>query len=502
MISKNPLNNKKYNIPKSLNDKTNIDEFLNKNSGKEVIVVQGLGFVGAVMALVCANSSKKDYAVIGVDLANSNSYWRIKSINEGEFPVISSDQKIYTYFNNTKIKNNFYATYDPYAYSKADVIIVDINLDVDKKTDYYGNLLSYDVNLNNFEKAITSIGNYCKEDCLILIETTVPPGTCEKIVKPIIIDSLKRRKLSYDKFKLGHSYERVMPGPDYVDSIENFYRVFSGLDKKSELKVEEFLRTIIRTDEYPLTKLENTNATEIAKVLENSYRAKNIAFMVEWSRFAEEAGVNLYEVIDAIKMRPTHSNMMYPGIGVGGYCLTKDPLLASWSKMEIFGSKKDLDESVKGVKTNDKMPLYAFEYLKNKLKLKNFKNKNILLFGVSYRSDVGDTRYTPVERFYKFLISSDARIDLHDPYISYWEELKININFNKNSFDDIEIDYYDIIIITTSHSEYKNSSNFMNFILKNKKLKIFDSVGIFSKDELIKIRKKHIVFVLGNGNLN
>ena len=202
MISKNPLNNKKYNIPKSLNDKTNIDEFLNKNSGKEVIVVQGLGFVGAVMALVCANSSKKDYAVIGVDLANSNSYWRIKSINEGEFPVISSDQKIYTYFNNTKIKNNFYATYDPYAYSKADVIIVDINLDVDKKTDYYGNLLSYDVNLNNFEKAITSIGNYCKEDCLILIETTVPPGTCEKIVKPIIIDSLKRRKLSYDKFKL------------------------------------------------------------------------------------------------------------------------------------------------------------------------------------------------------------------------------------------------------------------------------------------------------------
>ena len=138
-----------------------------------------------------------------------------------------------------------------------------------------------------------------------------------------------------------------MPGPDYVDSIENFYRVFSGLDKKSELKVEEFLRTIIRTDEYPLTKLENTNATEIAKVLENSYRAKNIAFMVEWSRFAEEAGVNLYEVIDAIKMRPTHSNMMYPGIGVGGYCLTKDPLLASWSKMEIFGSKKDLDESVK-----------------------------------------------------------------------------------------------------------------------------------------------------------
>ena len=203
--------------------------------------------------------------------------------------------------------------------------------------------------------------------------------------------------------------------------------------------------------------------------------------MVEWSRFAEEAGVNLYEVIDAIKMRPTHSNMMYPGIGVGGYCLTKDPLLASWSKMEIFGSKKDLDESVKGVKTNDKMPLYAFEYLKNKLKLKILKIKMFyyLVFLIEAMLEIQDIHQ--LKRFYKFLISSDARIDLHDPYISYWEELKININFNKNSFDDIEIDYYDIIIITTSHSEYKNSSNFMNFILKNKKLKIFDSVGIFSK---------------------
>ena len=84
-----------------------------------------------------------------------------------------------------------------------------------------------------------------------------------------------------------------------------------------------------------MTRLSSTNSTEMAKVLENSYRAMNISFITEWSRFAEESGVNLYEVIGAIRMRPTHTNIMFPGIGVGGYCLTKDPLLASWSKKYI-----------------------------------------------------------------------------------------------------------------------------------------------------------------------
>jgi UDP-N-acetyl-D-mannosaminuronate dehydrogenase len=122
-----------------------------------------------------------------------------------------------------------------------------------------------------------------------------------------------------------------MPGPEYIESIRSFPRVYSGIDARSAGDIEPFLKTIIDTEACELTRLENTNATEMAKVLENSYRAMNIAFAVEWSRFAEEAGVNLYEIVNAIRIRKTHSNLMYPGIGVGGYCLTKDPLLASWA---------------------------------------------------------------------------------------------------------------------------------------------------------------------------
>ena len=191
-----------------------------------------------------------------------------------------------------------------------------------------------------------------------------------------------------------------MPETNYIDSIQNFYRVFSGIDEKSSLATEKFLKTIIKTDQYPLTKLHSTTSTEMAKVLENSFRAMNIAFVVEWTRFAEEAGVNFYQIIDAIKMRPTHKNIMYPGIGVGGYCLTKDPLLASWSRKELFNGLDILSQSEEGVKINDKMPIYAFNFFKNQVKILDYKINNIALFGVSYRGDVGDTRFSPVEDYF------------------------------------------------------------------------------------------------------
>lgn len=497
-LSKSPLTNKEYLIPKKLCDKKGIDKFLAANSDKQIIVVQGLGFVGAVMSIVCANSKEKEYAVIGIDIANSLNYWKIASINEGIFPVVASDPKVKEFYDISKNKNNFYATYDSYAYSKADFIIIDINLDVEKQSNFNGELITFDVDLKNFKKAIKSIGENCRQDVLILVETTVPPGTCEKIIKPIIDKSLETRNLDSNKYKLGHSYERVMPGPDYIDSIKNFYRVYAGINEESANATEIFLKTIISTKEYPLTRLANTNSTELAKVLENSYRAMNIAFATEWSRFAEEAYVNLYEVVDAIRMRPTHSNLMYPGIGVGGYCLTKDPLLASWSKKNHFGSEEPLLQSESGVRINDKMPLFAFEFMKRTFKLADLKNIKITFLGVSYRSNIADTRYSPVERLYNFCLRDGALIDLHDPYVSFWEELNLDVSNDLFSIINNEID---ILIISASHDEYKNSNKFIEKLLGKKKMMIFDTLGLFSKSELQKLKEKHNVKVLGRGDL-
>jgi len=496
-VSKSPLTGKEYEIPAVKQDKEGIDAFLALHPGKKVVVVQGLGFVGSVMGLVVANALTEEYAVIGIDLPTPGSYWKIRSINEGVFPVIASDPKIELYYQNARQKKNYYASFDGYAYSKADVIVVDINLDVQKKSTKNKDLEGYEVDLTPFRKAIEAIGSYCKEDVLVLVETTVPPGTAQKIVRPLLEESLTKRGLPIDKVKVGHSYERVMPGPKYIDSIQNFYRVFAGTDEKSAVAVETFLRTVIRTDEYPLTRLGNTNATEMAKVLENSYRAMNIAFMVEWSRFAEEAGVDIYEVVNAIRLRPTHKNIMLPGLGVGGYCLTKDPLLASWARMNLFGSVEKLAQSEKGVHINDKMPVYAFDFLQSQYKAP-LSGKKVLLLGVSYLNDVGDTRYTPVEGFYDQLEMEGCTIQLHDPHVKYWEEKDIWINQDLDSLLDEE---YDVIVITTGHKDYRSNAALLEKIKGKAAAWVYDTIGVLSNEEISSLSERHVVKVLGRGDL-
>ena len=493
--SKNPITQKTHLIPENLDDAKQIESFLSVNKGKRVVLVQGLGFVGAVMSLVCANALNEEYAVIGMDLANKNAYWKIKSINDGVFPLIADDPKISEFFENAKDKNNLLATYDPLAYKYADVVIVDINLDVQKISNKDLELKDYDVNLDGFKEAIRSIGRNCRENVLVLVETTVPPGTCQKVVQPILDDEITKRGLSIDHYRLGHSYERVMPGPQYIDSIREFPRVYAGVDKASADAVEGFLKTIIDTSKCDLTRLEHTNATEMAKVLENSYRAMNIAFAVEWSRFAEEASVNLYSIVNAIRARPTHANLMYPGIGVGGYCLTKDPLLASWALKSHFESTSDLEMSISGVSVNDQMPKFAFNRFIQVFG--DISSKKVAFLGVSYRGDVGDTRFTPVKQLVEMVRATGAKIVLHDPFVSYWEEEKCNIDTNLNTVLDETID---LIIVSTGHSQYKLDKTIEKLMALNS-TSIYDTIGLFNKKQLLVLQGKHKVSVLGRGDL-
>ena len=485
-------NNTKLSYPVS----TDLQIFLDNNIDKKVIVIQGLGFVGAVMSLVCANAISEDYAVIGVDLPTGSSFKKIDALNSGHFPLIAEDPKIDEFFKNSILKGNLHATTDPTAFSLADVIIVDVNLDVEKKSFDDCSLKDYVVDLTNFKKAILTIGKFCNAKALVMVETTVPPGTCEKLIKPILENALLERGLPTCDLKIGHSYERVMPGPKYIDSIRNYPRVFSGIDEDSAAATEDFLRTIIDTSKCELTRLSSTTASEMAKVLENSYRASNIAFAVEWSRFAEEAGVDLWSVVKAIRVRQTHTNLMLPNIGVGGYCLTKDPLLASWARKNFFGSKIDLDMSVNSVSTNDQMPVFAYQRLKSVFG--QLEEQHVAFLGVSYRGDIGDSRFSPVETLYRLIKSDTSFIKVHDPYISWWEELSLDVFSN---LDDVITSDTNLIIISTAHSSY-NSEDLITKILSLPKCKIFDSVGLFDKKQILSLKDKHEFSLIGSGDVN
>jgi len=474
----------------------NPKNFIDKHKDNKIVLVQGLGFVGSVMSLVVANAVNGDYAVIGIDRDTDIGRKTVDSLNSGIFPIVADDPKIAEFFKAACKRGNFFATVDHVAYSAADVIIVDINLDVKKVSNDKCALTDFSVNLEPFTQAMKTIGNYCKPDVLVLVETTVPPGTCRNVAAPTIKNALKERGLPVDKIRIGHSYERVMPGPDYIDSIQSFYRVYSGIDDISADAVESFLKTIIRTDEYPLTRLGNTNATEMAKVLENSYRAMNIALVVEWSRMAEEAGVDLYEVVNAIRQRPTHCNLMFPGIGVGGYCLTKDPLLASWARTNLIGGAGKLVQSETAVSINDQMPRYAFEFLQKRY-LKPIDGAKVLLLGVSYRGDVGDTRYSPVESFYRCLFSANAIVSAHDPFVSKWQEVNINPH---QVLSEALRDDTDIAVISTGHSIYKNEET-IDALFRCNSMLIYDTIGLLSKQQINKLQQKHKVIVLGRGDL-
>jgi nucleotide sugar dehydrogenase len=476
-----------------------IDAFLARHPDANVVVVQGLGFVGAVMALAVANAPHEEYAVIGVDLPTEAGRRKVNALNEGTFPIESADPTVEEFHARALEKGNFLATCSEDAYERADVVIVDVNLDVQKETTDEKQLDGYGVDLTPFRAACRTVAKRCKSDVLVIVETTVPPGTCENVVKPIFGAEFEARGLS-PTYRLGHSFERVMPGPDYVDSIRNFYRVYAGINEESATATRRFLETVIYTDEYPLTRLGSTTASEMTKVLENSYRAMNIAFVQEWTEFAEEVGVNLYEVVQAIRKRPTHQNLMLPGLGVGGYCLTKDPLLASWARSAHGADSQErrLGLSERAVEINDQMPHHTFERIRDSLN-GTLDGASVLLLGVSYRKDVGDTRFTPAEYLYDLLCDHGATVHLHDPYIDYWEERDRDV---PQRLSEATPETVDAIVISTPHSAYADNPDLQHWLHELPAgVLIHDAWGILSDGEIGALQSKHTVQVTGRGDL-
>ena len=472
--------------------------FLANQSNQEIVVVQGLGFVGAVMALVVANAPHGDYTVIGVDLPTEDGRRKVNALNKGGFPIESADPAVEDLHKQALKQGNFLATCDERAYEVADVVVVDVNLDVHKESTPDRQLQGYDVDLDSFEAACRTVAKRCTRDVLVVVETTVPPGTCRDVVKPIFDEAFEERGLPKN-YRLGHSFERVMPGPDYVDSIRNFYRVYSGIDEESADATQDFLESIIYTDEYPLTRIGSTTASETTKVLENSYRAMNIAFVQEWTEFAEELGINLYEVVEAIRKRPTHQNLMLPGLGVGGYCLTKDPLLASWARSASTAGDERLTQNEWAVQINDRMPEHTYEQIREAFG-GEINGKTIALLGVSYRKDVGDTRYSPVEYLYDLLRNDGATLRLHDPFVDYWEERERDV---QQEFDTVISEEVDGVVISTPHSSYSESANLQRRLhtLPNSIL-VHDAWGVLGDGEIGALQSKHRVQVAGRGDLD
>ncbi|MCK4339811.1 MAG: nucleotide sugar dehydrogenase, partial [Candidatus Cloacimonetes bacterium] len=352
-------------------------------------------------------------------------------------------------------------------------------------------------------------GKNISPECLVLVETTVPPGTCEKVVKPVIEEEFRKRKINIKKNPplIAHSYERVMPGVKYVSSIRNFWRTFSGINKKSADLAEAFLNNVLDKDNYPIYRLYNTNASELAKVLENSFRATNIALMLEWAKMAEKIGVNLFEVIKSIQVRKgTHDNMLKPSLGVGGYCLTKDPVLANWATESLLNLNEKLPMAIHSVNINDTMSFHTVELIEEVFP--RLVDKRVAILGVSYIKDVADTRHSPSKLLWESLMEKDAIISVHDPLVEIWPEvgnMKVEKDINVTLLD------VDIIVFAVGHKVYHNLEPQKIIKACGKSPLIVDCSDFLTDDKIMKylklgcevkgVGKGHIEFLKARVNL-
>lgn len=455
----------------------------------KTVCIQGLGFVGSAMAIAVADSKK--FQVIGVDLDTKLGRERIEAINKGEFPFPSADKELVAKATEAHKRGNLTATADNAAFAKADVILVGVPFDVKNMGSDTPTLA-----VEPFTAAIESFAKVMKEDALVIVETTLPPGACRNIVYPIIAKHFAARGFKKESIRLAHSYERVMPGADYFNSIVNAHRSYAGYDDASAKRCEEFLSHVINVKKWPLTSLSSLEASEIGKLMENSYRAVNIAFIEEWAELAEELGVNLYEVIGAIRQRPTHNNIRQPGFGVGGYCLPKDPLLARLACESVLKlSPHAFPFCDLAVKTNRYMPLRCLKRLEEQLG--SLKGKKILLLGASYRQEVADLRYSPSLDFIVAAEKKGASVTCHDPLVESWDEIK---QFVSGSVEKLSAKGFDAVVIAVPHPEYRAVD--MAKWLSGSGALMFDACGILTNDALTAIRKQGLdAYVIGRGEV-
>lgn len=433
------------------------------------ICVVGLGFVGAPLAVALSSRKEKSYLykVFGIDQNNKKGLKIIRDFNNGffQFNMADIELKKLLKYHTEKIKN-LKATSDINEVSNSRVVIITISCNLINKKTFKTDYSLFINNLNLIFEKISS-------NTLIILESTVPPGTCEEKIYPNLMKILKKNKIKKEKVYFAYSYERVMPGSNYLKSITNYWRVYSGINSISSKKCKSFYKSLIDTKKFPLTELKNIKDAEMSKVLENSYRAVNIAFIEEWKKFSKIMKINLNDVLAAIRKRPTHNNIMGPGFGVGGYCLTKDPLFGSYSTRLFNKEMTNFRFSEMALKINKAMPNDLLRKIKYILR----KNQKVLIVGASYKKNIGDTRYSASENIYKGVSKITNSIDFYDPYISYWPECKVNSikNINKKI-------NYDLVIFLVNHDNLKK--------LTNIKFKIPSTVIEVGKVINSKIRKK------------
>lgn len=394
-------------------------------AGREVVLVLGLGFVGTAVAGNLARARRAGeplFFVIGLDRDDEAGRAKAAALDRGQPPTYANDSSLERVIREACLETrNLVGGTDPRALVLAEVVVSCINLDVQREP---GQTERLSVPTEGYAQAMRSVGRHMRPGALVAVESTLPVGCCDQVLYPALCAGQREQgvDLAAHPPKLAYCYERVMPGPDYLDSVNNYWRAYAGIDEASADAARDFLSLYVDVQRFPLWRHKSTRAAEMAKLLENSYRATNIAFIEEWAELAEGAGVDLFDVVRSIRVRKgTHDNMMLPGLGVGGYCLTKDALLAAFGAEQLLGLAVELPFSRRAILTNERMPMRAVQWIERHFG-GALAGRKAALLGLTYRPGVHDTRSSPSETVARALRARGVRVEAYDPLVLRWEE--------------------------------------------------------------------------------
>lgn len=387
-----------------------------KSKDKDVVCIIGLGYVGLPLAV---QSALKGYTVYGVD----NDEEKIEKINSGKSPI----KEEFLDINLPKV--NIEAGTDASVISKSDIVIVCVPTPVnEKKCPDFGPL----------EAAVNLIAENPKKGQLIIIESTINPGVCEEIVEPMF----KKAGLEVNKdYHLAHCPERINPG-DPVWNVTNIPRVVGSFDETGLKRAKEFYESIV---DAKITPMKSIREAEAVKIVENSFRDINIAFVNELAKSFDKLGIDVVDVIKGASTKPFSFLAHWPSCGVGGHCIPVDPYyLIERAQAEGF----DHEFMKIARKVNNSMPEYTVELLQdclNQVQLP-MKGTEIGVLGISYKANVADLRESPVEVIIKLLNDNECKINVFDPHVPDHSNVKSLEELLKKS---------EAVILATDHKEFK-----------------------------------------------
>lgn len=382
------------------------------------VAVIGLGYVGLPLALLAA---KKNYHVVGID-ADAR---KVKKINQKISPI--GDDSIADELRQTDVR----ATTEFADVVDVETIIVCVPTPVDHNCF---------PDLTPVKDACEGIAQFLTDGQLVIIESTINPGVCEEVVLPIL--EANGAKCGVD-FYLAHCPERINPG-DAKWNVSNIPRVVGGYDAPSLTKATTFYQSILSAAVKPMDSLREAEAV---KVVENSFRDINIAFVNELAMSFSKLGIDVVNVIDGAATKPFSFMAHYPGAGVGGHCIPVDPYyLIEYAKQNGF--EHTFLKAAR--KINKAMPKFAVDQLLTAMDAAGVTKPRVLVLGLSYKPNIGDLRESPSLEIIRLLRAQNLEVVAYDPYVEDVDAADCEVSTNL----DEALSSAEAVLLATAHKEF------------------------------------------------